>query len=191
MRFLTHILLASVLAIIIGFGLSFYALTDGRIFATYSSGPWRAWPEAGVANPDPYTNAYLSRRGALQLGASEGIEFIADTDSDGEALLLECTYRIEGNLPLAAFWTLVGLSVEGANLAKSPDSQFIDSDHIAREADGSIMVRVSTQLSSGNWLELKGAGPYQLVLRLYDSNFRETTNTRGNAMPTIAREACL
>src|SRR3990170_4069258 len=93
----------------IGFGLSWYALSDGRLFGALQVGPWAAWPEAGAPAPDPYTKAHLSRTGALQLGQSEGLQFIASTDSDGRPLLRNCRYRIDGATPVATFWTLVAL----------------------------------------------------------------------------------
>ncbi len=90
-------------ALLVGFGLSWYALTDGRLFGAYQSGPWVAWPQAGSPDPDPYSRAFLSRNGALQLGQSEGLQFVATTDSDGRTLDRICAYRIDGTTPLATF----------------------------------------------------------------------------------------
>lgn len=191
MRLFVHAAWMVILAVGLGFGLSYYALTDGRLFATYSTGPWLAWPAAGTPEPDPYTLAYLSRRGALQLGTSEGVEFVADRDSDGEPLELTCTYRLEGAMPLAAFWTLVAVDEAGGNLATSSALPFLDSDHVAREPDGTIVLRTGPALAPGNWLQVDGAGAYRLVLRLYDSAFREAvTTTTEFELPVIAREAC-
>ena len=71
MRFLINLLLMLVVALAIGFGLSWYALTDGRLFGAAQLGPWIAWPRAGSPAPDPYTRAYLARSGALQLGQGQ------------------------------------------------------------------------------------------------------------------------
>ena len=57
------------IALGLGFGLSWYALTDGRYFGAAQIGPWAAWPRAGLPSPDPYTRAYLARTGAFPVSA--------------------------------------------------------------------------------------------------------------------------
>src|SRR5687768_3972664 len=104
-------------ALSVGFGLSYYALTDGRLFGVARVGPWTAWPDVGSNTPNPYTRGHLAREASLQLGQSEGLQFSADTDSQGEPLTLDCGYRIEGKTPLATFWTLVAVDSFGRNLA--------------------------------------------------------------------------
>jgi len=190
LRFLFHLILLIGIAIGVGFGLSYYALTDGRFFATFSFGPWVAWPAAGSPAPDPYTRAYLARRGALQMGRTEGIEFTAETDSDGRTLTIDCTYRIDGRTPVAAFWTLVATDEEGRNLARPNALLYLDSGHIAREPDGSFVLRVGRRLASGNWLEIDGDGPFHLVLRLYDAAVFTGLGNDVEELPVIIREAC-
>ena len=86
MRFLIQLLSMVAVALVVGFGLSYYALTDGRLLGALKVGPWAAWPAVGSASPDPYTRAYLARTGALQLGQGEGLAFTAADDSDGHPL---------------------------------------------------------------------------------------------------------
>ena len=112
LRFLLNLLAMLAVALVVGFGLTWYALTDGRLFGAYQIGPWTAWPEAGSPAPDPYTRAFLARSGALQLGQSEGLQFVATTDSDGQPLDRNCRYRIDGTTPAATFWTLVPVDAE-------------------------------------------------------------------------------
>ena len=82
MRFLGPLLTAIAVALAVGFGFSWYTLNEGSLFGTITVGPWSAWEEAGTATPDPYTRAHVARNSALQLGASEGLQFVATTDSD-------------------------------------------------------------------------------------------------------------
>ena len=53
MRFLIHLALMIVVALGTGFGLSWYALNDGRLFGAIEIGPWQAWRDVGVPGPDP------------------------------------------------------------------------------------------------------------------------------------------
>lgn len=190
MRFLLNLLLMLVVAMTIGFGLSWYALNDGRLFGAAQIGPWTAWPRAGTPSPDPYTRAYLARNGALQLGIGEGMQFIASTDSDGAALNRACRYRIDGNTPTATFWTLVPIAADGADIARPDGPPGFHSGRIARANDGSVQLYVSRSLSPLNWLEITGDGAFSLVLTLYDTTVFTTTSAGDSAMPSIIREAC-
>ena len=190
MRFVIHLLLMIAVALGIGFGLSWYALNDGRLFGGAQIGPWSAWPDVGSAQPNPYTRAHLARAASLQLGLSEGIQFTASADSAGEPLTRNCTYHLGGTTPLATFWTLYAVDSDGINIA-APDGQAaIRSDSLARANDGAITLNVGTRLMPGNWLELTGTGPFSLVLTLYDTTVFSGLNGSTNNMPAIEREDC-
>ncbi len=177
-------------AMALGFGLSWYALTDGRLIAAVRAGPWAAWPDIGTTNPNPYSRAYLARNGVLQLGSAEGIQFIAVTDSAGEPLDRSCTYRLEGTVPGASFWTLVATDPEGANIALSPEGMALHSERIARRVDGSVFISIGPDLTPGNWLETTGNGPFQLALTLYDATIFGGGSSTIEEMPEITRERC-
>jgi len=190
LRFVIHLLLLVTVALGVGFGLSYYALTDGRLFGAAVVGPWIAWPDVGSATPNPYTRGHLTRAAGLQLGLSEGVQFTATTDSAGEELTLACTYRISGKTPLATFWTLVALDTHGINLARPGEDAAMRSNAIARAEDGSILIYVGTHLAPQNWLELTGSGSFHLVLTLYDTAAFSGFGTSSETMPVIEREGC-
>lgn len=177
-------------AVALGFGLSWYALTDGRLIAAARVGPWAAWPDIGQINPNPYSRAYLARNGVMQLGYAEGIQFVAVTDSAGETLERSCTYSLEGGVPGATFWTLVATDPEGANVAASPESLALHSERMARGANGSSHMAVGPDLAPGNWLEIAGEGPFQLALTLYDATIFAGGSSAIAEMPEITRERC-
>lgn len=190
MRFLSHLLVMFAVALTVGFGLSWFALSDGRLFGAYRVGPWAAWPAAGAPAPDPYTRAHIARSGALQLGQSEGLEFTATTDSDGRPLDRACTYRLEGSTPLASFWTLVALADDGSNIARPDGELSLHSARLARNDDGLATIYVGRTLRPMNWLEITGSGPFQLVLTLYDTAAFGGVGSGDDTLPAIAREAC-
>ncbi|MDB5474040.1 MAG: hypothetical protein JWP99_1343 [Devosia sp.] len=173
----------------VGFGLSYYALTDGRLFGVARVGPWTAWPDVGSNRPNPYTMGHLAREAALQIGQSEGLQFTATTDNNGDPLTLACTYRIEGRTPLATFWTLVAVDAEGRNLAAPGQPLVIRSGDIARANDGSIIVYAGTRLMPQNWLELMGTGEFTLKLTLYDTAVFSGFSS-DESMPSIVRGDC-
>jgi len=188
-RFVFFLLMMITVALGVGFGLSYYALTDGRLFGVAQVGPWHAWPDVGSNAPNPYTRGHLARTAAFELGQSEGLQFSATTDSDGEQLTRDCAYRITGKTPLATFWTLVAVDETGVNIA-APDGQpAMRSSSIARADDGSIVINVGTRLQPGNWLELDGEGPFKLLLTLYDTAVFSGFSSDAS-MPAIIRGEC-
>ena len=189
MRFVLRLLLSIAVALAVGFGLSYYALTDGRLFGVAQVGPWHAWPDVGANAPNPYTRGHLARTAAFELGQSEGLQFTATTDSDGQPLTRACAYRIDGKTPLATFWTLVAQDESGINIAAPDVAPAIRSSAIARAADGSIIVNVGTRLLPLNWLELTGEGPFRLVLTLYDTAAFSGFSSDAS-MPSITRGDC-
>jgi len=191
LRFVFNLLAMMAVALTVGFGLSYYALTDGRLFAAYEVGPWAAWPDVGSPSPNPYTRAYLARTGSLQLGGTEGLQFIARVDSSGIPLERTCRYRIEGGTPVASFWTLVPTDPDGMDIARPDGPPAFHSTRIAREEDGSMILFVSRSIAPQNWLEISGEGFFELVLTLYDSSVFAGVGSGVEALPSITREACL
>ncbi|HEY0920835.1 DUF1214 domain-containing protein [Devosia sp.] len=190
MRFLGHLLAAIATALVVGFGLSWYALSSASIFGTIEIGPWAAWRDAGSPTPDPYTRAFVSRTGALQLGASEGLQFVATRDSDGQLLDRACRYRIDGTTPLATFWTLVPTDLDGSPIARPGGPAAFHSARIARAQDGSMQLYVSRTLSPYNWLEITGEGSFALALTLYDTASFTGVGPTEATLPSIIREGC-
>jgi len=189
-RFILRLLAAIATALTVGFGLSYYALTDGRLFGAISLGPWTAWPDVGSPTPNPYTRGHLTREAALQLGRSEGLQFVAGADSDGAMLDLGCSYQLTGRVPVSTFWTLSAIDAAWVNLAAPGTEAALRSSEIVRETDGAFQIHVGTLLRPGNWLELAGEGEFQLVLTLYDTTALSTFAASNVNMPSITLEQC-
>lgn len=186
-----HLVLMLGIALTLGFGLSWYALTDGKLFGTIEIGPWTAWRDVGRPSPDPYTRAFIVRSGGLELGTGEGLQFVASTDDSGRPLTRECTYLVSGNTPTARFWTLVAVAPDtGALLARPDGPQAMVSTRLARRGDGGIQIYVGRQLMPLNWYELSGSGPYSLMLTLYDSASPAGAAQGSFTLPSIRRERC-
>ena len=189
MRFVLYLLMMIAVALGTGFGLSYYALTDGRLFGAVQVGPWLAWPDVGAPAPNPYTRSLVAREAHLQLGLAEGLRFVASMDSADQPLTRACSYRVVGLTPLATAWTLVALDAEGRNVASPTSQQAMRSNGIVRSNDGSFEIGVGTRLMAGNWLELAGTGPFSVVLTLYDTAAFSGFSSDA-AMPSIIRGRC-
>lgn len=190
MRFLLHLLTMIGVALCVGFGLSWYALSDTGVVGSLRVGPWTAWREAGSPTPDPYTRAHVARSGALQLGSSEGLQAIARSDSDGQRLDRDCRYRIDGSTPVATFWTLVPVDEDFSVITRPGTPRAFNSGRVARATDGSLQLYVSRTISPRNWLEIEGEGNFSLVLTLYDTSSLTGAGSAPASLPAIIRETC-
>ena len=190
MLLLRQIGVALIVALGLGLGLTWYALDYGRLFGAVTIGPWRAWANVGLPHPDPYTRAYIAMTGALELGNSEGLQFVATTDSANRPLDRACRYRLSGATLPARFWTLVPVAAldQGPVTAKGAPA-FLVSTALSRDAEGRANITLSRSLAGGDWLELEGSGPFSLVLTLYETSAFTALNEE-SAMPTLTREAC-
>ncbi|KQN72235.1 DUF1214 domain-containing protein [Devosia sp. Leaf64] len=190
MRFVLLLLFSIAVALVTGFGLSYYALTDGRLFGAAQIGAWVSWPDLGSDAPNPYTRGHLTREAALQLGRAEGLQFLATTDTAGEPLDLSCTYTLSGHVPVSSFWTLVAVDSAGQNLAAPGTDLAMRSSQVARDNSGAMTIHVGKSLSPGNWLELAGSGPFSLELTLYDTTAFSGFGSGNDTMPIITRGDC-
>ncbi len=190
MRFVLRLLLLIVVALGVGFGLSYYALTDGRLFGAAEIGPWTAWPDVGAPDPNPYTRGHLAREAALQLGRAEGLQFVAHTDSAGLSLDLACAYRLDGHVPISSFWTLSAVDDDWVSLAAPGTNPSLRSSDLVRADDGAMHINIGTRLATGNWYELTGAGSFHLVINLYDTTAFSGFGGDDTTMPSITRGDC-
>ncbi|MEO6014124.1 MAG: DUF1214 domain-containing protein [Devosia sp.] len=178
------------IALGVGFGLSYYALSNGRLFGAFQSGPWSGWTQSGTASPDPYTRAFVARNAALQLGKAEGLQLVASNDSDGRPLDRACRYRVDGRTPTATFWTLIPIDAHWNSIARPDGPPGFHSARVARSDDGSLQLYFSKTLSPLNWVEIAGDGAFSLVLTLYDTAFFSGVGTNETILPSIIRESC-
>ena len=191
MRFVLGLLVTLGIALLTGFGASWVALEDGRLFGALRIGVWAAWPSAGSADVDPYTRAFLARIGQLQLGRSEGIRFTARTDSGGTQLRRECRYTVAGGTPVATLWTVYARTADGTVVGDAERRPGIDSASLPRRPDGSFVIHVGPGARPGNWLATPGSGEYELVLSIYDTSVFAGLGATLDTLPVIAPEGCL
>lgn len=189
----TVFLIALVLAIAVGGGSAsvWFALKAPERFGALEVGPWTAFPDLGTPHAEPYSRARTAREGVLALGPGEGLSFTAETDSDGQKLELRCTYKVEGNYPVARLWTLFA-----ANAAQVPIASgharpaAVNSQRVLREPDNSVVITVGRRAAPGNWLPVSGKGNLALVLTLYDTPAASAGSLQETQLPRITRGAC-
>ncbi len=190
MRFIIDIAIGIVIAATVGLLSAWYALDRGEIFGAVRTGAWIAWPHSGGADADPYAVASLARTGRLPLGASEGIAFTAEADTEGEPLDGHCRYAVSGETPAARLWTLTAYDSEGRLMANPAHRTSFQSREILRRPDGSFTIAVAAGVQPGNWLPITRTDHFSLVLRLYDTPLTTGSQLPDLVMPAIDKEGC-
>lgn len=187
-RTLNEILLAVVIAVVVGFGSALAALELNRSSSALTIGPWRAT----VAGPqdNPYARAAAAVAEDLPLASDEGIAFIARTDSDGRSLDGLCAYEIAGRAPAARLWSLTVYDSEDSLMASPSGRTSFHSQEILREADGSFTISASVEPRSGNWLPVRLGTSLTFVFRLYDSPLGPGLVAANRPMPVITSVDC-
>jgi hypothetical protein len=190
-RLLFGILFAFMVAIIVGLGTTWLALTRGTAFGAVTIGAWTAWPRTGTADIDPYARAGIARTGELPVGSGDGVAFYAATDETGRPLDGRCIVTVNGVTPAARYWTIALYDLDG-RLVPNPAERFgFTSQEITRRVDGSFEIVMAPRARPGNWLPTGGVERYVLVLRLYDTPVGVATRTAKDApMPAISVKAC-
>ena len=191
MRLLLGLVFVFTVAVVVGLGATWLALTQGTAFGPVKIGAWTAWPKTGTAGVDPYARAAIARNGELPIGSGDGVAFFASIDDRGQQLDGRCDVALRGSTPQARFWTLALYDRGGQLIANSIDRQVFTSQEIVRRSDGSFEVVVAPRARPGNWLPTGGVEHYVLVLRLYDTPIGVGTRASREApMPKITVERC-
>jgi hypothetical protein len=174
-----------------GGGSAWYVLNTQEGVGAIHIGPWTAFPDIGTPDADPYSKARVAREGVLALGRAEGLSFIAERDSAGDALKRECAYTIEGSFPTARFWTLYAAdnSLDAIPTGK-PRPAALHSYEILRQPDNSAVISVGRRPYPGNWLLVQGAGTLYFVLTFYDTPIASSTGLSGIVLPQILKAGC-
>ena len=191
MRLALSVAIVFILAIGVGAASVRYALDHLAGFDGLSIGPWIAFPNRGTPSADPYSKARFSRDAELPLGQSEGLAFIAAADSAGAPLRRACSYRIEGKVPAARFWTIYSSADGGTPLPSlRPRWPGLHSMQVLRRNDDSLDIIASPVPHPGNWLATGGDGTMNLVLTLYDAPAISNPDAAQLELPLIYRTGC-
>ena len=189
MATLLKIVVTGTVGVMLGLLVTIVSLSpDARGFA---AGPWRGSPRDGAVDTDPYTLASIDRSGTLPLGAAEGLSFVATVDSAGASLAPACEYAVTGAMPTTRFWTLSALTPDGFVIANPAQRYAFTSAEILRRSNEPMLITVSPEARSGNWLPIGKPVPYVLALRLYDTGLSAVGSTFDAAtLPRIQKLRC-
>lgn len=165
---------------------------EGRnmAFGDVDVGHWRSDFAVGSKAADPYTRARVARHGLLALAKSEAVYFTRAVDDGGERLREGCTYRLSGGPMPAGWWSVTLYDGKSMLPANTDGALSIDAGRMGKGAWEAV---VSSQRPADGmaWISSKGAGTFDLTLRLYmpDRALLASPNA-ALTPPRIARLSC-
>jgi hypothetical protein len=180
------------LAVFGGLGSTWYMIERGSPLTTRSYGPWVVWTAAGRSDADPYTRAHFARRGTLPMSSTISLVYEAKTDSSGRRLRGDCDYVLDGEEPVAAWWSLSAYDDNGQLIANAPGRYSFNSATLMRGAGTHMMVSLGPGPQPGNWLPSGGTGRLTLLLSLDEPGPAGNSgeDVSANNLPEIRRIAC-
>lgn len=152
MLFLTRFSLFVVVALFLGLGSAWRAVSHGFFATTERFGPWVLWFREGTADADPYTVAHVARQGSLPITASGAMVFTATRDSSGSHLSGDCTYEVRGYSVPSVWWNIAVFTPDGKVIPNKTGRSSFSSANILTAPDGTFLVRLSPDVQPGNWL---------------------------------------
>jgi hypothetical protein len=190
------VLIAAVFALVVGSTIGYFTvepvlnmLTD---MSGVQNGAWGTNLAAGSTTANPYVRAWVAEHGLLALSQSETLYFHAYFDDNGERLLGNCDYRIEGKAPDARWWSITVYAEDDFLIPNDQRRYSWSSSELTLDPDGRFIIYLSKTLKEGNWLPTGEAEGLSLSLRLYNpgSIYCDKENLKTVDLPHIIKEGC-
>lgn len=189
MRTAFKILAVLVIGAVIGLAATWATVIRGTMGGGVSDGPWRTSLYAGSSEGGPYLRAAIAVHGLLALNRRETIYYTAASDSDGNALLGNCTYRLEGRDPPTRWWSITAYGADDFLIPNAAERYSVSMNSVARKADGSFVATVSKGQGGANWIPV-GDRRFSLSIRLYNPQPAVAADPEHVVLPTIKKAAC-
>jgi len=135
-------------------------------FGDVDVGGWRSDFTTGSQAADPYTRARVARHGLLALAKTEAVYFTRALDDAGAPLREACTYRLSGGPMPAGWWSVTLYHRESMLPANTDGALSIDATRAGSGA-WSALIAPARPAGEGLWISSRGAGTFDLTLRLY------------------------
>lgn len=186
-------LIASLVALVVGGTIGYFTVGPMVNLITNMSGvengPWSTSLAVGGTSANPYLRAWVAEHGLLALTKSETIYFSAEVDDNGEPLLGNCDYRIEGKAPDTRWWSITAYGPDDFLIPNEQRRYSCSCTDMKLEPDGSFSIYLSRTPKEGNCLATGEAETVIVMLRLYNPGQAYYENPGTVELPQIIKEA--
>jgi hypothetical protein len=161
--------------------------------SSIKNGAWHHNPYVGSEEASGYTRAAVALIGFLGMKREESIYFVARADDEGQGLVGNCSYRVEGafNGEQARWWSITAYNAITSKLIPNDQKRYsFNGDNLALNEDGGFTLLLSAEEQEGNWIPIGQADVFDLTLRLYNTPESVRDNVEALALPTVTKEGC-
>lgn len=152
---------------------------------------WSGSRVTGSPDADPWLRAQVAFSGLLALQRSQAIYFTARADSQGQPLREACRYRIDGQAMPGKWWSVTVYAADNYLPVNSDDALSFDATEVKPDAAGKWTAFAATRPEPGQpWVSTRGAGNFDMTLRIYQPDKSAQDDYRSIPMPTITRLDC-
>lgn len=178
-------------ASVLGIGSALYAVRTVSDVESHHVGPWRAGPYEGEGEDTPWLRTARAMTGLFAPPVEQALQFTAFTDSAGERLTGDCSYRVTGPPPDGQWWSLT-LYGRGQFLRPEADGHWsVDAGDARAAADGRIAIDVDAAGDAPGGISTAGAGNgFSLTLRVYGPGGAAQAHPEEMRLFVIERGAC-
>lgn len=159
-------------------------------FGNVDVGGWRSDFAIGSKAADPYTRARVARHGLLALAKTEAVYFTRSRDDAGAPLREGCSYRLSGGQMPAGWWSVTLYDGQSMLPANTDGALSIDAERAGAGAWSAVIAPRRPE-GEGLWISSRGAGAFDLTLRLYMPDVALLADPDGALdAPRITRLSC-
>lgn len=129
---------------------------------------WRVYSASAATERNPYALSALSLRALLPMQAEEALYFMRSTDEAGRPLVEHCDYVLVAGPQPARWWSMTLYRRNAGFAFNDDDSHSIDANSVPDQGrSGFVALISSSRPETGSWISSRGAGEFELMLRLY------------------------
>ena len=180
------------IAVFGGLFTSWYVIDQGAAFNTERAGPWVKWTMGGRIEADPYSLIRHDQHAMLVFSSTFVSRYEATFDDSGRRLHSACHYVIEGQPPVADWWSLNVFDSKGRLIPNASNRHGFNAATVVTAADGGMRIDLARDARPGNWVPTSRAGRLVVVLEVQNrtGDAGVPVDDAGQALPAIRRAGC-
>jgi hypothetical protein len=139
-------------ALVLGVATALWVIVRPPVMPVIRNGAWVTNLKVGSRDAGMYLRAYIALTGLFALNIKETIYYRASVDDDGEPLMSDRSYVIEGEDIATRWWAIILYGQDNHLIANGSGRHSFNMGNLEREADGGYRIAMSPEPAARNWL---------------------------------------
>ena len=143
---------AVAVALILGIGSALWVIVRPPVMPVIRNGAWMTNLMVGSRDAGMYLRAFIALTGLFALNTKETVYYRASVDDDGEPLMSDRSYVIEGEDIPTRWWAIILYGRDNHLIANEIDRHSFNMGNLEREPGGGYHIHLSPTPQDKNWL---------------------------------------